>query len=112
MLQQTLATADTMCIMKLCDRSVHASPLTSIHCVTYKTNTSQSPVWHTLHEKQLYSFHVQLAQGLQPGDNKLCLQSYQWLLRKKTADEPTFCVVYCELMKQHSQGMEETISTT
>jgi hypothetical protein len=54
--------------------AVHANPSTSTHPIAHETGLSLSIVWHTLHEEQLYPFHVQLAQGLQPGDNNLCVQ--------------------------------------
>jgi hypothetical protein len=39
----------------------------------YELGPSQNVLWHTLHEEQLYHVHVQLVQGLQPGENNLHL---------------------------------------
>lgn len=81
--------------------AVRANPLTSARC----SGPPLSAVWHTLHAGQVYSFHVQLAQGLQPGDNNLRLQFSRWLLHKPVA-EPAFCAGYCGLMRKHSQGVK------
>jgi hypothetical protein len=43
-------------------------PPTSTCHVTHETGLSW--VWHKLHKKQFYPFHMELIKGLQPGDNK------------------------------------------
>jgi hypothetical protein len=44
-----------------------ANLLTSIRWVTHGTGLSQSAVWHTLHEEQLYAFMYILYKGYNQG---------------------------------------------
>jgi hypothetical protein len=53
--------------------AVHANLSTSTLQAAYETGLSQNALWHTLHEEQLYLVHVQLEQGLQPGDSNFHL---------------------------------------
>jgi hypothetical protein len=48
--------------------TVHADPSTNIHWIPYETGLSD-----TLREEHLYCLQVQFVQGLQSGDNNLCL---------------------------------------
>jgi hypothetical protein len=45
---------------------VHINPSTGVRRVVCEAGLTWSAVWHTLQEWQLYSFHVLLAQRLQP----------------------------------------------
>jgi hypothetical protein len=54
--------------------------------------TAVTAVWNTVHEHQLQTFHVKLAQQLQPGDNNFCLHLCRWLLHK-TAEPYFLCSV-------------------
>lgn len=58
--------------------AVHANPLSSNRRVAYETRCPQSTVWCTHAHEQLYSFHAQLVQELQPGNNNLSLHFSQW----------------------------------
>jgi hypothetical protein len=74
----------------------HANPSTRIYWVAYKTGFSQSAVWNTLHEEQLYPFHIRLLQWLIQCSN-LHLWLGQWFLHK-TVDESDFlcCVLWTD----------------
>jgi hypothetical protein len=66
--------------------TVQSNPSASTRWVGCETGLSQCV---ECHEEQLYSFHVQLVQGLQPGASNLCHQLCRWL-QHKTVDEPNF----------------------
>jgi hypothetical protein len=60
---------------------VHDNPSTSRRHICPTTGRlSESAVWRTLRENQLFPFHVQPVQGLQPGDKHLHLKFSWWLL--------------------------------
>lgn len=71
--------------------AVHADLSISTCWVAYETALSQSVVWLTLYEKQLYPFPVQVIQPLQPLNKNLRLQFYQWLLYKTVYEPDSLC---------------------
>jgi hypothetical protein len=59
---------------------IHAIILTSICQDAYETGLSQqNAVWHTMHEEQLCTIHLQLVQELQPGGSNLYFWFCPWL---------------------------------
>jgi hypothetical protein len=65
---------------------VHHNPSASTRHISSETGRLYQS---TLRENQLHPFHVQLVQGLQPGDKHLRLQFSRWVLHK-TVDTPQF----------------------
>jgi hypothetical protein len=57
--------------------AVHVDPSTNTHWIQYETGLS-----YTLHEEHLYCLEAQFVQGLQPGDNNLCLHFCLWFIPK------------------------------
>jgi hypothetical protein len=67
---------------------LQANPSTSTPRFAQQTGPSQSVVWPTLHEEQLYLFHVQLVQELQSGDHNL--RRHFRMISIQTVDVPDF----------------------
>lgn len=61
---------------------VEEDPSTSTRKISRQVGVSNRIVWRTLRENQLYPFHVQRVQALQPEDHPLRLQFCRWFLRK------------------------------
>jgi hypothetical protein len=81
--------------------AVQLSPTTSTRRVSLHLNISQSSVWRTLHETQLYPFHITRVQDLLPQDlnkrkifcrwlRRKCLQHQYFLRRILVTDESCF----------------------
>lgn len=51
--------------------------LTNAHWAAHERGLSHCALWHTMHEMQLYPFHVQLVQGLWSGNHNLHFQFCQ-----------------------------------
>jgi hypothetical protein len=90
--------------------AAHANRSISACWVAYETALSQSVVWLALYEEQLYPFHVQVVQALQPMDKNVCLQFCQWLLYK-TINEPDFlCLRWTDDATFTSSGVKVYIT--
>jgi hypothetical protein len=72
---------------------VHQLALIQLHM----KRASLSVVWHTLHEEQLYLFHVQLVQGYSQGIIIFATSSVDGFHIKMKMNL-TFCAVYCGLI--------------
>ncbi|EZA54493.1 hypothetical protein X777_05748 [Ooceraea biroi] len=65
---------------------VAAEPSTSTRRVGLQVQEDHKAVWRVWHEQQLYLYHLQKVQGLQPGDAEHRLVFCRWLLRKCAMD--------------------------
>lgn len=81
--------------------AVELSPTTSTRRVSRHFNISQSSVWRTLHDAQLYPFHITRVQDLLPQDlnkrkifcrwlRRKCLRHQHFLRRILVTDESCF----------------------
>lgn len=68
---------------------VEEDPSSSTRKISRRVDVSNRIVWRTLRENQLYPFHVQKVQALQPEDHHLRLQFCRWFLQKH-AEIPNF----------------------
>ena len=59
--------------------SIQRSPHASTRRISSRLGISQSRVWRTLHENQMYPFHLQRVQSLQQGDLAIRLEYCNWL---------------------------------
>uniref|UniRef100_V5GM36 DUF4817 domain-containing protein n=1 Tax=Anoplophora glabripennis TaxID=217634 RepID=V5GM36_ANOGL len=66
---------------------VEENPTTSTRKISHQVNVSQSKVWQTFREKQLYPFHIQRAHALLPEDHPKRVQFCEWLLQQNNASE-------------------------
>jgi hypothetical protein len=69
--------------------AVNDNPSSSTRRIASQTALSQSAMWCVLRENSLHHFHLQLMQGLRPGDRERRLEYCQWLLHI-VVDEPDF----------------------
>lgn len=65
-------------ILNLADEN----PSTSTRRIARQTGVSNRIVWRTLRENQLYPFHVQRVQALQPQDHPLRVDFCRWFLQQ------------------------------
>jgi hypothetical protein len=58
---------------------VRRSPTISTRKLSTRLSVSQTRVWRSLHEDDLYPFHPQRMQNLHPGDSAMRLEFCHWL---------------------------------
>lgn len=66
---------------------IDEDPSRSTRDIAYEVELSQSKVWKTLRENQLYPFHVQRVQALLPEDHPRRVQFCEWLQQNQAADQ-------------------------
>lgn len=66
---------------------VEEDPTTSTWEIARQVQVSQHKVWKTFRENQLYPFHVQRIQALQPEDHPRRVQFCEWLLQQQRHDD-------------------------
>lgn len=62
---------------------IEENPTTSTRAIANQVGVSQKKVWTTLHENQLYPFHVQRVQALQPEDFPRRVEFCEWFLQQQ-----------------------------
>ena len=58
---------------------VQRSPRLSTRRVASRIGVSRMQVWRTLHEEDMYPYHDQRAQHLEPGDHAQCMDLCHWI---------------------------------
>jgi len=58
---------------------VQRSPCLSARRMASRIGLSRMQEWRTLHEEDLYPYHDQRVQNLEPGDNAQCMDLCHWI---------------------------------
>ena len=58
---------------------VQRSPRLSTRRMASRIGVSRMQVWRTLHEEDLYPYHDQRVQHLEPGDHAQCMDLCNWI---------------------------------
>ena len=67
-------------------QALKRNPSTNIWVVFREIHIPQTTVWHIVHGEELYAYHLQRVQALQPGDYSSRMDFAWWYLQEKAAD--------------------------